>query len=89
MRVKVKLLSVMAGSSFRVEGGFKMGVNYGLNKVRFPAPVPSGARVRGRFTLNAVHEIEGGLQFVWGVLVEVEGGSKPCVAAEWLTRAYR
>ena len=87
--LSLSLLSVMAGSSFRVEGGFKMGINYGLNKVRFPAPVPSGKRVRGRFTLNEAREVEGGLQLTWGVLVEVEGGEKPCVAAEWVTRAYR
>ncbi len=87
--LSLSLLSVMAGSSFRVEGGFKMGVNYGLNRVRFPAPVPAGKRVRGRFTLNQVEPIDGGLQFVWGVLVEVEDGAKPCVAAEWVTRAYR
>lgn len=87
--LSLSLLSVMAASSFRVEGGFKMGINYGLNKVRFPAAVAAGKRVRGRFTLNKLDEIEGGLQFAWGVIVELEGGAKPCVAAEWLTRAYR
>jgi len=87
--LSLSLLSIMAGSAFRIDGDFKMGVNYGLNRVRFPAPVPAGARVRGRFTLNNVEEIDGGLQLAWGVLVEVEGGQKPCVAAEWLTRAYR
>ena len=87
--LSLSLLSAMAASAFRVEGGFKMAVNYGLNKVRFPAPVPSGARVRARFTLNELRQVEGGLQFAWGVLVEVEGGAKPCVAAEWLTRVYR
>ena len=87
--LSLSLLSAMAGSSFRIEGDFKMGINYGLNKVRFPAPVPSDARVRGRFTLQRADQIEGGLQFTWGVLVEVEDGKKPCVAAEWITRAYR
>lgn len=87
--LSLSLLSAMAGSSFRVEGGFRMAVNYGLNKVRFPAAVPAGGRVRGRFTLNQLEEFDGGLQFTWGVLIEIEGGEKPCVAAEWLTRAYR
>lgn len=87
--LSLSLLPAMAGASFRVDGGFRMGVNYGLNRVRFPAPVPSGERVRGRFTLNKVEPIEGALQFTWGVLVELDGGEKPCVAAEWVTRAYR
>lgn len=87
--LSLSLLSAMAGTSFRVDGGFRMGVNYGLNRVRFPAPVPAGGRLRGRFTLNKVEPIDGGLQFTWGVLVELEGGEKPCVAADWVTRAYR
>ena len=82
------LLSKFAAESFRLEG-FRMGVNYGLNRVRFPAPVPVGARIRARFTLAEAREIEGGVQMTWTAAVEVEGGSKPCLAAEWLTRAYR
>jgi acyl dehydratase len=65
-----------------------MGINYGLDRVRFVAPVPSGSRVRGRFTLAALEEIKGGAQVTWGVTVEREGGTKPCCAAEWLVRYY-
>lgn len=87
--LSLSLLSVMASTTFRIDGGFRMGINYGLNRVRFPAPVPSGSRVRGRFRLQEIQSIEGGIQTVWAVTVEVEGGAKPCVAAEWVTRVYR
>jgi acyl dehydratase len=66
----------------------KMGVNYGLNKVRFPAPVPFGSKVRARVTLKDVEEVAGGLQNTVAVKVEREGGDKPVCIAEWVTRAY-
>ncbi|MCZ2813357.1 MULTISPECIES: MaoC family dehydratase [unclassified Modestobacter] len=66
----------------------KMGVNYGLNKVRFPAPVPVGSKVRARVTLKDVEEIAGGLQNTVTVTIEREGGDKPVCIAEWVTRTY-
>ena len=66
----------------------KMGVNYGLNKVRFPAPVPVGAKVRARVVLQDCQEIQGGLQNTLAVTVEREGGDKPVCIAEWVTRQY-
>lgn len=68
--------------------GTRMSINYGLNKVRFPAPLPAGSRVRGRCSLQRVEQIEGGVQATWGVLVERDGAAKPCCAAEWLVRYY-
>lgn len=68
--------------------GTRMAVNYGLNKVRFPAPVPAGSRLRARCTLLQVEPIEGGVQATWNVLIEREGTAKPCCAAEWLVRYY-
>ena len=65
-----------------------MGVNYGLNKVRFPAPVPVGSRVRATTTLTAVEEVAGGVQNTVAVVIEREGGDKPVCIAEWVTRAY-
>ena len=65
-----------------------MGVNYGLNKVRFPAPVPVGSKVRARVTLKDVEEVAGGLQNTFSVTIEREGGDKPVCIAEWVTRAY-
>jgi acyl dehydratase len=70
-----------------VEGGH-MSINYGLNKVRFPAPLPAGSHVRGRCTLRRVEPIDSGLQATWDVLVERDGVTKPCCAAEWLVRYY-
>ena len=65
-----------------------MGVNYGLNKVRFPAPVPVGSKVRARVTLKNVEEVAGGLQLTQAVTIEREGGEKPVCIAEWVVRQY-
>jgi len=83
----LSLLPRMIEQVAAVPGG-RMTVNYGLNKVRFPAPVPSGSRVRGRFTVARVDPVEGGAQLTWSVVVEREGAEKPCLVAEWLTRHY-
>ena len=66
----------------------RMGVNYGLNKVRFTSPVPSGAKIRGRFTLAKYEKLEGGVQTTWSVTVEREGGDKPAMVAETISRHY-
>ena len=65
-----------------------MGVNYGLNKVRFPAPVPVGSRIRARYVLDDVTEVPGGLQLTRTVTIEVEGQEKPAMVAESLVRVY-
>ena len=83
----LSLLSELGQTAVAVSG-VRMGINYGLNRVRFVSPVPAGSRVRGRFTLAALEEIEGGVQVMWKVTVEREGGDKPCCAAEWLVRYY-
>lgn len=67
----------------------KMGVNYGLNKVRFTAPVPAGAKIRDRFTLAKYEKIDGnGVQTTWSVVMEREGGDKPVCVAETISRHY-
>jgi acyl dehydratase len=66
----------------------KMGVNYGLNKVRFPAPVPVGSKIRGRITLAQMEDIPGGAQMTWTVTMEREGGDKPVCVAESVSRRY-
>ena len=66
-----------------------MGVNYGLNRVRFTAPVPAGSRLRAHFKLLALDPIDkGGVQMTWDMLVEREGSDKPVCVAESLTRRY-
>lgn len=84
----LSLLPHMAAQAFKVQGDFKMGINYGLNRLRFPSPVPVGSRLRARFTLQSVEDIPGGAQIIWAVIVEVEGAEKPSLAAEWLVRYY-
>ena len=66
----------------------KMGVNYGLNRVRFTAPVPAGAKVRGRFTLAGYEKLDGGVQVTWNVSIEREGSDKPVMVAEAIGRHY-
>jgi acyl dehydratase len=65
-----------------------MGINYGLNKVRFPAPVPVGSKIRLTATLVDVEEVKGGLQLTVGGVVEREGGDKPVCVLEALMRIY-
>ena len=84
----LSLLSHLLGESLKF-ARVRMGVNYGLNRVRFTAPVPSGSQVRGRFTLQALEDIpDNGVQMTWAVVVEREGSDKPCLIAEWLTWRY-
>ena len=68
--------------------GVRMGVNYGLNKLRFPSPVMIGKRVRARATLNNVEDVAGGIQVTVGISFEVEGSDKPVCVAEGLYHYY-
>jgi acyl dehydratase len=68
--------------------GFRMGVNYGTEKVRFPSPVPVGSRVRAGATLDSATPVDGGVQMNVTVTVEVEGASKPAMVATTVTRRY-
>ncbi|MBK4734349.1 MaoC family dehydratase [Noviherbaspirillum pedocola] len=83
----LSLLPMMMASAIRMSD-VKMGVNYGLNKVRFPAPVPVGSRVRARCKLLTVEDIEGGAQLTWQVTMEREGSDKPVCVAESIARRY-
>ena len=71
------------------EGEFRMGINYGVNRVRFPAPVPVGSRVRGTFRVETVDEADWGSQSTLNVTIEREGGDKPVCVAEVVFRHYR
>ena len=79
------LVPVLMSSVVRVEG-VKMGINYGLNRVRFPAPVRVGARVRAAGVLKEAGAISGGVQAVFEVTVDVEGSDKPACVAETVVR---
>ena len=85
----LSLCAVFAYGAMPGVVGTKMGVNYGLNKVRFMAPVKSGSRVRGRFTLvDVTQRPDGAWQSTVNVIVEIDGETKPALAAEWITLQY-
>ena len=84
----LSLLPKLVESALEIRGS-RMGVNYGLNKVRFTAPVPVGSRVRSRSTLLEAKPIEnGGYQMTWNVTIELEGSPKPACIAESINRRY-
>ncbi len=83
----LSMLSLLSKDVLPVQG-VKLRVNYGLNKVRFPAAVRVGARIRGRFTVAEVKLFGDGADVVFAVTVELEGSAKPCCAAEWIVRHY-
>jgi acyl dehydratase len=83
----LSLITTLFENAVRVDG-VRMGVNYGINAVRFMAPLPAGTRVRGRFRLAEVTEIRGGVQATWAVRVEREDFPKPCCTAECVVRLY-
>ena len=83
----LSLLPEMSANAFEVRDT-KMGVNYGLNRVRFPAPVPSGSRLRGHFKLLQYERLEGGAQLTMEVKMERDGSDKPVCIAESVARRY-
>jgi acyl dehydratase len=83
----LSLLPLMAESAIEFSNA-RMGVNYGLNKVRFPAPVPVGSRLRGHFKLVGFEPIDGGAQITMEVTMEREGSARPVCVAESLSRRY-
>ena len=85
----VSLLSYLHRDLIEFRGDYTRSINYGFNRLRFPAAVPAGSRVRLRSKLQAVEEIEGGLQCIWNVTIEIEGQPKPALVAEWIGRLYR
>ncbi len=83
----LSLIPKFYGEAYKV-ADVKMGVNYGLNKVRFPAPVPVGSKLRGRFRLLTLEPLAGGAQLSVEVTIEREGSDKPVCVAESLTRQF-
>jgi acyl dehydratase len=84
----LSLLSHLVSELRRVDG-LRMGINYGLNKVRFPAPVPVDSRIRARATMTSAERTsDGGVQVITTVTIEVEGNPKPACVADWVSRFY-
>jgi acyl dehydratase len=72
----------------QIRGGVRLAVNYGLNRVRFPAAVRAGSRIRARVTLLALKELSDSVEPTYGVTIECERSEKPCCVAEWIVRYY-
>jgi len=83
----LSLLAQFSQKSMKV-GNVRMGVNYGLNKVRFTSPVRVGQAVRARFKLAAYDEIPGGAQLTWNATIDIEGSDKPACVIESVSRHY-
>ena len=84
----LSLIPMMGATAYEIRGG-RMGINYGLEKVRFPAPVPVDSRVRGRFVLLEYRPLpDDGAQFTVEVTMEREGGDKPVCVAQSVMRRY-
>jgi acyl dehydratase len=86
--LSLSLISALLRSAVSI-GNQGLAINYGLNRVRFVSAVPAGARIRARVTPISMETIDRGVdQVTWNVVVEREGGEKPCLVAEWLVRYY-
>jgi acyl dehydratase len=83
----LSLLSQMFAAAVSFED-VRLSLNYGLNRVRFPSPVPVGSRLRALCVLQAYEAIAGGAQVTVAVTIEREGGAKPACVAEWVTRHF-
>jgi acyl dehydratase len=83
----LSLLALFGRSAFTV-GGIRMSVNYGLNRVRFPAPVPVGSRLRAHYKLQSLEAVDGGVQMITEISIEREGHAKPVCVAEAVVRHY-
>ncbi|HEX4249363.1 MAG TPA: MaoC family dehydratase [Pseudonocardia sp.] len=83
----LSLLPIFSWQVYKVEN-VKMGINYGLNKVRFTSPVPVNSRLRGTYELLEVSEVKDAVQVITKVTVEIEGSERPACVAEWVSRVY-
>lgn len=84
----LSLLPMLMHEAFVITQPPKMGINYGLNRVRFTDAVPAGSSLRAHFVLKSFDDIPGGGQMTWAVTVERAGAAKPCLVAEWISRVY-
>lgn len=83
----LSLLSRFLAEAIQIRGA-GMAVNYGLNRVRFPAPVPAGSKIRAHFTLASLKDFAGGVEAVFSVSIEGQHAEKPVCVAEWVIRYY-
>lgn len=84
----LSLLSQMFAHAVQIRNAART-INYGLNRVRFPSPVPAGARIRAGFSLQSFKSLTNGSEVTFSVIVECENAAKPCCVAEWILHYYR
>ncbi len=84
----LSLLSRFMSQAIQIQGGLRMAINYGLNRVRFPAPVRADSNIRVHFTLRSLKDVPDALEAIFDARVEIEGIDKPCCVAEWVVRYY-
>lgn len=86
----LSLLPHLMHEALEMKNGIRMGVNYGLNHLRFVSPVRAGSKLRGRFALKAIKDVpQNGLEAVYNATIEGENAEKPFVVAEWVVRYYK
>lgn len=85
----LSLLPHFMHQALEIKQGVRLGVNYGLNRVRFVSPVRAGSNIRARITLQSLKDVTDGMEAVFNATVEVEGGEKPSCVAEWIVRYYQ
>lgn len=84
----LSLLSHFMKQAIQFRDGVHMGINYGLNRVRFPAPVRVGSKIRARIGLLSLKQLSDALEATFSVVIEIENSEKPCCVAEWVVRYY-
>jgi acyl dehydratase len=84
----LSLLSHFMREAIQLPGNVRQTINYGLNRVRFPAPVRAGEKIRARVRLQSCRELPNSVEAVFDITIETEGAEKPCCAAEWILRYY-
>jgi acyl dehydratase len=85
----LSLMSHFMREAIQLPGEVRQTINYGLNRVRFPAPVRAGEKIRARVRLKSCRVLPGSAEAVFDITIETEGAEKPCCAAEWILRYYR
>jgi acyl dehydratase len=84
----LSLMSRFMREAIQLPGDVRQTINYGLNRVRFPAPVRAGEKIRAHVRLQSCRELPGSFEAVFNITIETEGAEKPCCAAEWILRYY-
>jgi acyl dehydratase len=84
----LSLMSHFLREAVRLPASVRQTINYGLNRVRFPAPVRAGEKIRARIRLRSCKKLPGSVEVIYEITVEAEGGEKPCCVAEWVVRYY-